>query len=390
MNEVSFRGAAAIANTMKHPCGLWLVCWLLSVTPSVSAISNERLFGTAAILTALAVAYQQWLAPRRCPSPKRPAPGSLRGQTILITGATSGLGLASAKQLAEGGAEIILTARTLVKGKAAVDQVREHLASLGLSNDHISYRILNLDDLTSVSESVASWTDIDRVDVLLNNAGVGFAPSRQLTVDGNELTIQSNHLGHFLLTALLADKLADKARIINVSSFAHILAGWIDGGLDFDYLWTAGSGYDKQKSYQQSKLANVLFTGELQRRARAAGKEWLAVSLHPGTLATDFARNVVAPQNETLYYQAVQGQAEWWRNTFVWVVQRVLRDADQGAATQVYAAWADLDESVGGQYLEGCAIQSLGTYATDRRAAERLWKESEERAGIHFLGAARQ
>jgi hypothetical protein len=153
-----------------------------------------------------------------------PSPSSLAGETIVITGASTGLGLESAKRLAAGGANVILTTRSDSKGKAAVQQVFSYLALNGLEvseNQRIAYEVLDLDNLSSVRDAVDRWSEISKIDVLMNNAGIMAIPDYQVTVDGFERQIQSNHLGHFLLTALLAPKLSPRARIINVSSEAH-------------------------------------------------------------------------------------------------------------------------------------------------------------------------
>jgi len=225
-----------------------------------------------------------------------PEPSSLKGQTILVTGGSSGLGLESAKRLAVGGANIVLTARSDKKGQNAVQQVQEYLRAKGMdvSDNNISYKILDLDDLQSVKDAVASWKDdenLKEINVLLNNAGIMALPNRELTVDGIERQMQSNHLGHFLLTALLAPKLAKDARIVNVSSEAHKFASGT-GLLDYDKLWNPSSeNYGAWKSYGQSKLANILFTRELQRRIdnkrsspKGSGRDWTVVCLHPGAV----------------------------------------------------------------------------------------------------------
>jgi NAD(P)-dependent dehydrogenase (short-subunit alcohol dehydrogenase family) len=153
-----------------------------------------------------------------------PSPGSLLGQTILITGASTGLGLEAAKRLAAGGANVVMTTRSDSNGEAAVQKVLSYVSRNDLEvngGQKIVHKVLDLDNLNSVREAVQSWSDIETIDVLLNNAGVMALPDYQLTVDGFERQIQSNHLGHFLLTALLATKLSPGARIINVSSEAH-------------------------------------------------------------------------------------------------------------------------------------------------------------------------
>jgi NAD(P)-dependent dehydrogenase (short-subunit alcohol dehydrogenase family) len=211
------------------------------------------------------------------------------------------LGLESAKRLAIGGAEIVITSRSNAKGQAAVKDIVEHVVQQqqkgGSPPIVISYRLLELDDLSKVKEA-ANWLDLPKIDVLMNNAGVMLVPTQQLTVDGYERQIQTNHLGHFVLTKLLLPKLTPKALIINVSSIAHEFAGFKgSSGLDLDYFWKGEPGYGAWKSYVQSKLANLLFTQELQRRIDAAGLGFTTVTMHPGVVDTDLGRNLVGEEN---------------------------------------------------------------------------------------------
>jgi NAD(P)-dependent dehydrogenase (short-subunit alcohol dehydrogenase family) len=307
-----------------------------------------------------------------------PEKGSLQGQTILITGGTSGLGLESAKRLAVGGAEVVLTSRSDSKGQAAVTEVEEYLKERGLSTSQVSYRILDLDNLSSVKDA-ANWVDLPKIDVLLNNAGVMAIPQREITVDGYERQIQSNHLGHFVLTKQLLPKLSEKARIINVSSTAHTIPG--SGGLDLDYFWTGEPGYGAWKSYGQSKLANILFTQELQRRIDQAGLGWTAVTLHPGTVNTDLGRHLFG---EEAYNKMKQGQgSSFLMATLMRVVSLFLKTPEQGATTEIWLAAGEGDD-VAAKYFVDCKPRSIGAYASDVEAARRLWEQSEQKSGIEF------
>lgn len=206
-----------------------------------------------------------------------PKPGTLEDQTIVITGGSGGLGLESAKRLAIGGASIILTARSTEKAEHAILEVKKYLKENNVSYNKISYKLLDLDDLDNVRKVPDTWNDVERIDVLLNNAGIMALPRMELTVDGYEKQIQSNHLGHFTLTAQLSSKFAKDARIINVSSSAHQFAS--KGMLSGDALWHPDSfEYSGWPVYGQSKLANILFTKEMQRRCYAAGKEWFVAN----------------------------------------------------------------------------------------------------------------
>jgi NAD(P)-dependent dehydrogenase (short-subunit alcohol dehydrogenase family) len=148
---------------------------------------------------------------------------------------------------------------------------------------NLEYKILDLDNLRGIREAVGSWKDL-LINCLVNNAGIMALPSRELTVDGMERQMQVNHLGHFVLTAVLAPYSAKDVRVVNVSSLAHKIA---INGLDLDYAWTGEPNYWGWKSYGQSMLPNMLFSQELQQRADTAGLSWQVSSLHPGSILTD-------------------------------------------------------------------------------------------------------
>jgi len=226
----------------------------------------------------------------------RPAPGSLVGTTVLITGANTGLGLESAKRLAKAGANVVIAARTQAKADGAIAKVSSGVA---LAADQRLVGVsLDLADLSSVRtlparlEAALGAKDAP-IDVLLNNAGVMAIPERLETADGFEKTMGINHLGHFALVAALLPSLkraANGFRVINVSSEAHRFASTdsikqaLDANLDPPY---AAGGWG---NYGLSKAANVLFTVELQTRIEAAGLRGSAVSLHPGVVQTDLQR----------------------------------------------------------------------------------------------------
>jgi hypothetical protein len=198
--------------------------------------------------------------------------GDLSGQVALVTGGNSGIGLETVRALAGHGARVILACRDTTKGQAAAGGMP-------------GVKVLECDlaDLASVAETAAKATALhDRLDILVNNGGVMATPYRQ-TLDGFELQFGTNHLGHFALTGQLLEPLlaAEAARVVTVSSGAHRM-----GGIAFDNLDGARS-YHKWRAYAQSKLANLLFTFELQRRAEAAGVALLAVAAHPGYAATN-------------------------------------------------------------------------------------------------------
>jgi NAD(P)-dependent dehydrogenase (short-subunit alcohol dehydrogenase family) len=343
-----------------------------------------RLLPTAVVSAAAVGALAVWWAHSSSKSFFTPKPGSLQGKTIVITGGTSGLGLESAKRLAVGGAEIVITARSDAKGQTAVKEIIEHVQQQkgegSLPPPVVSYRLLDMDDLSKVKEA-ANWKDLPKIDILMNNAGIMAVPTQQLTVDGFERQIQSNHLGHFILTKLLFPKLTPNARIINLSSFGHTFTA--PKGLDLDYFWKGEPGYGRWKSYAQSKLANVLFTNELQRRSDAAGLGLTCVSVHPGTVDTGLGRNLIG---EDTPGKLKRGEATMWERAFMGlaeIARLFAKTPEQGADSQIWLA-SGMGDNVASKYFVDCKEQSLGKYATDEVAAKKLWEESEEKSGMKF------
>ena len=354
-----------------------------------------------------------------------PAENSLNGQSILITGGTTGLGLETAKRLSIGRPEnLIITSRTQEKGETAVAAINEYLSenqTTKYNNDdddedrtpvNVSYKILDLDNVQGVQYSVAEWLEVsdendpssslfpDQIDVIINNAGVMNIPKLELTIDGIERQMASNHLGHFILTKLLSSRLSKKAKVINVSSSAHTMARG-DGGIDFDYCWTGSPNYSPWKSYGQSKLANILFSQELQRRSNEAGYDWDVACLHPGVVSTDLWRQSLGSGN----YQRLQDFQKNAQDNLPTVITDgfdtiltktgdlgLFKTVKQGATTSVWLASGgyqnnkeeDLVVRTDAQYYDDRKPQKLGDFAKDKDAAKRLWKESEERAGISF------
>jgi NAD(P)-dependent dehydrogenase (short-subunit alcohol dehydrogenase family) len=309
-------------------------------------------------------------------------PNSLYGQMMVITGGTTGLGLESAKALATGGATVVITARTDAKGRAAVDAIQSYLHDRGIRNDNVSYVQLDLDDLENVKmfpqRFVAKYGDRQRIDVLMNNAGVMAIPELQLTKDGYERTFQTNHLGQFVLTAKLIPLLKEQgARVISVSSQAYQIAG---KGLDLSNL-NGEKGYSAWGSYGASKLENILFTQELQRRADASGFNLVATSLHPGAVNTDLARNMMGGEEEW-YKKKVVGPTNFGEKVLQTLVNKALLTPEQGAATQVYLAIAKDEER--GRFYSDLKPQTLPAFATDESVAEALWNKSEELCGVQF------
>src|SRR5215207_5133070 len=192
---------------------------------------------------------------------------SLDGRTVIVTGANSGIGLAAAREMARAGARVVLAVRDTAKG----DQAAASLPGT------VEVRALDLADLASVRSFAEGWSE--DVDILVNNAGVMAVPE-QRTADGFEMQIGTNHLGHFALTNLLLPRVKD--RVVTVASGAHRM-----GRIDLDDLNWERRGYDRWRAYGQSKLANLLFTLELQRRVDESGSDVRAVAAHPGWSATN-------------------------------------------------------------------------------------------------------
>jgi retinol dehydrogenase 12 len=279
----------------------------------------------------------------------------MEGKTCLITGATSGIGLVAAGALARQGARVLLVGRNQAKCDAVTAQIR---AETG--NSQVESFLADLSSQQQVRELARRFRDQNsRLDVLVNNAG-GIWGKRQLNTDGLEMTLAVNHLAYFLLTELLLDTLqaSAPARIVNVSSEAHQRAT-----IDFDDL-TGERRYGGWTQYCRSKLLNLLFTYELNRRIDGSGITVNA--LHPGWVATGFA------SNNGWRGRAIQLAARWFALT-----------PEQGARTIIYLASSPEVAGVSGRYFinEREARSSPASY--DEDAAKRLWQISTEL--IQFL-----
>ena len=276
----------------------------------------------------------------------------IAGKAVLITGGTSGIGRATAIHLARLGAQVTITSRTLSGAEAAVGQIR---AESGLE---IEPAELDLSSFAAVRNFAGNFADQDgQLDVLVNNAGAMFA-KRETTVDGVERTFGVNHLGPFLLTNLLLPLLgaSQPARVINVSSENHRTA---KRGLNFDDLGMA-QGYSASKAYAASKLANILFTIELNKRFDSQGV--IARALHPGVVATNFGKGADGPR---------------WMGLAMTVLKPLLASPENGARTSVHLAAAQQGELDGGLYWSSCQPKQPSSAALDEDAASTLWELSE-------------
>jgi NAD(P)-dependent dehydrogenase (short-subunit alcohol dehydrogenase family) len=282
------------------------------------------------------------------------------GRTAVITGANSGIGRGAARALAAKGARVVLAVRDTAKGQTAAADLP----------GQVEVRRLDLANLASVREFAAGWDG--PIDLLINNAGVMIPPHSQ-TADGFELQFGTNHLGHFALTNLLLERVT--GRVVTVSSTAHRM-----GKIDFDDLQWERKSYKAWPAYGQSKLANLLFTAELQRRLGNAGSAVESNAAHPGYASTN-----------------LQFHSE---NRLQELVMRVgnkviAQDENGGALPTLYAAVADVPGNSfagpGGFMEQRGAPKLVGrtSAAQDMDVARRLWDVSEQLTGVSFpLGAA--
>ena len=276
---------------------------------------------------------------------------SFAGRRVIVTGANSGLGLITARELARVGASVVLAVRNTAKGDDA---------AATMTGD-VAVRALDLQDLASV-RAFAEQTDA--VDVLVNNAGIMAVPYAQ-TADGFESQIGTNHLGHFALTNLLLPKITD--RVVTVSSMMHLL-----GVISLKDLNWKSRPYSAWLAYGQSKLANLLFTSELQRKLTAAGSPVLAVAAHPGYSATN-----------------LQGQTGNTTGDKFWkAANRIATDADFGARKTLYAVAADVpgDSFIGPRFGMGgpTGPSPRSPLARNPRTAAGLWALSAQLTGTEF------
>jgi NAD(P)-dependent dehydrogenase (short-subunit alcohol dehydrogenase family) len=282
----------------------------------------------------------------------------LAGKTVIITGANSGIGHAAAVALAGAGAPVVLAVRDQAKGEAAAATIR----------GKTEVRPLDLASLDSVRAFAAAWQG--DIDLLINNAGVMIPPLSR-TADGFELQFGTNHLGHFALTNLLLPHVA--GRVVTVSSDAHR-----GGAIDFDDLNWERKRYRPWRAYGQSKLANLLFTSELQRRLTEAGSTVKATAAHPGYAAT----NLQSHGGSRLMKVAMEQLGN----------RLIAQDAAGGALPTLYAAVADIP---GGSFAGPSGPFGLGlrgaptlvdrsAAAKDDAVARRLWTVSETLTGVSF------
>lgn len=291
----------------------------------------------------------------------------LSGRTVVVTGANSGLGLEATRAFAREGAHVVMACRDVATAEDARDEVRDAVAGASLTVEELD--LANLDSVRSFADSVA---DLGRIDVLCNNAGVMAIP-RSETADGFETQFGVNHLGHFALTGLLLDSLraAPDPRVVTQSSGIHA-----NGEVDFEDLHGTDD-YDKWGAYAQSKLANLLFAYELDRRY---DDELTSVGCHPGYAATNLQRRGPEQEGSRLKLAAMA------------LANRIFaQSAEAGALPMLYAATAEDVE--GGDYVGPGGFRNMrgapeaqrsSKRSYDEETAERLWSVSEELTGVSY------
>lgn len=287
----------------------------------------------------------------------------MSGKIAIVTGANSGIGFATARALAAKGSQVTLACRSDEKGRAALQEIWAEDP-----NAAVEFLHLDLADLASIRRFSDEYlSSHDQLHLLINNAGVMQIPEHRQTADGFEMQFGTNHLGHFALTGRLLKTLnhTPDARVVTVSSFGHRF-----GKMDFDNL-NAEHSYNPGNAYAESKLANLLFTFELQRRLEEADQRTIAVAAHPGWTETNLQK-----------YSAMLR----FLNRFI------AMSPDQGALPTLYAAAAP--DVKGGDYYGPNGIAEARGYpkrvgstklSHDHAVAERLWTVSEELTGVRYL-----
>jgi NAD(P)-dependent dehydrogenase (short-subunit alcohol dehydrogenase family) len=280
----------------------------------------------------------------------------LDGKLCFVTGANSGIGLVTARELARSGADVLLHCRRADQGRLACEQIERETGRAP------TLLVADFASLAEVRDLAARVAALGRpLDVLVNNAGL-MLTERHTTADGFETTFGVNHLATFLLTRLLLDRLVPDARIVTVASRAHKRST-----LDFADLQSERS-YDGWRTYCRSKLCNILFNSELARRLGAGGIT--ANCLHPGVIATGFGRETTG----------------LWRFAFR-LIRPFQKTPEQGAATTIYLASSPEVRGVTGRYFADCRPAEPSRAASDPSDATRLWEISERLVGLDPLPA---
>ncbi len=292
----------------------------------------------------------------------------LSGKRAIVTGASSGIGVETARALADAGAAVTLAVRNTASGERVAAGIRD-----GTGNGAVTVGALDLSDLSSIGAFVAAWTG--PLDILVNNAGVMAIQELTLSSGGHEMQFATNHLGHFALAVGLHDSLAaaGSARIVSVSSGGHLRSPVVFDDIDYAFR-----DYDPFGAYGQSKTANVLFAVEATRRWAQEGI--FVNALMPGGIATPLQRHLPAHYAEQALEAFRAGGSDF-------------KSVEQGAATSVLLAASPLLDGIGGRYFEDCneavvvdrrggpGRGGVAPYALDPANAERLWELSAKLVG---------
>lgn len=297
----------------------------------------------------------------------------LSGRVAIVTGAATGIGVETARALAEAGAEVIIAARKPELGEEVANQINEEVGM-----KRVSFGMLDLSSFEAIRHFAHRWGD-RRLNILINNAGVMACPLSR-TADGLEMQIGTNHFGHFLLSTLLAPNLVDgaehsghRSRLVSLSSIGHRRSP-----IHFEDPNYQSRPYDKWEAYGQAKTANSLFAVGFDKRFKGQGVNANAVM--PGGIMTPLQRHMTIEEQRSLGWIDENGK-----------VREGFKTTEQGAATSIWAAVGDELEGVGGLYLEDCAQAApwskespwagVMPHALDPEAAERLWTLSVETTG---------
>jgi NAD(P)-dependent dehydrogenase (short-subunit alcohol dehydrogenase family) len=290
----------------------------------------------------------------------------LSGRVAVVTGSNSGIGWVTARELAAHGARVVLACRDVEQGKIAINRIHATVPSAELDVVH-----LDLSSMASVRAVADQWSGT--LDLLINNAGVMAPPRRMMTEDGYELQFGTNHLGHFVLTGLLLPALLQSAepRIVTVASIAHF------GGTEEVLEGNSGPSYNPQRTYSNSKLANLLFAQELQRQADSRELNLVSTAAHPGVSATGLVGDTQG-----------MGANRFMRTVAPMFLKVFTQSAVAGARATLYATAAAPGSYTGpqrfGETRGPIGPAKMSHLAEDEKMQHRLWQVSEDFTGFHY------